>query len=161
MKLRKKFSRWTVLASLAAACAGALAAAPEASNPLVWVENPSFGFDACAGASPSSEEAAAALSTLRARAAADIENALRARGVELNGDRIMVLTPVSGALACHGVEGQVMFRVSAVDRRARSALTIDIPVRTQADAADRTVRIRLANELARHFGSTPVRSARL
>ncbi len=161
MKLTRKFSRWTSLASLAAACAGAVAAAPETSNPLVWVENQSFGFDACAGAGPSAEEAAAALSTLRARAAADIENALRARGVELGADRFMVLTPVSGALACRGVEGQVTFRVSAVDRRARSALTIDMPVRTQADAADRTVRVRLANELARHFGSTPVRSASL
>jgi hypothetical protein len=160
MKVTTKLSRWTALASLAAACLGAVAAPPEASN-LVWVENQSFGFDACAGAGPSAEEAAAALSTLRARAAADIENAMRARGVELGADRFMVLTPVSGALACRGVEGQVMFRVSAVDRRANSALTIDMPVRTQADAADRTVRVRMANELARHFGSAPIRSAKL
>ena len=160
MQLTKNFSRWTALASLAA-CAGALAAPPETGNPLVWVENQSFGFDACAGAGPSAEEAAVALSTLRARAAADIENALRARGVELGVDRLLVLTPVSGALACRSVEGQVTFRVSAIDRRARSALTIDMSVRTQADAADRTVRVRLANELARHFGSTPVRSASL
>ena len=160
MNVTAKLSRWTALASLVAACFGAVAATPEASN-LVWVENQSFGFDACAGTSQSAEEAAASLSTLRARAAADIENALRARGVELDADRFMVLTPVSGALACRGVEGQVMFRVSAVDRSARSALTIDMPVRTQADAADRTVRVRMANELARHFGSTPIRSARL
>ena len=160
MKVTTKLSRWTALASLAAACLGAVAATPEASN-LVWVENQSFGFDACAGAGPSVEEAATALSALRARAAADIENALRARGVELGADRFMLLTPVSGALACRGVEGQVMFRVSAVDRRARSALTIDMPVRTQADAADRTVRVRMANELARHFGSAPIRSAKL
>ena len=161
MKLTEKLSRWAALASLAAACAGAMAASPETSNALVWVENQSFGFEPCAGADPSAEEAAAALSALRARAAADIDNALRARGVELSSDRFMVLTTVSGALACRGVEGQVTFRVSAVDRRARSALTIDMPVRTQADAADRTVRVRLANELARHFGSTPLRSASL
>lgn len=160
MKLTKTLSRCTAMAALAAACMGAVAAAPEASS-LVWVENQSFGFEACGGTGPSAEEAAAALSTLRARAAADIENALRARGVELGADRFMLLTPVAGALACQGVEGQVTFRVSAVDRRARSALTIDMPVRTQADAADRTVRVRLANELARHFGSTPVRSAML
>ena len=73
----------------------------------------------------------------------------------------LLLTPVSGALACRGVEGQVTFRVSAVDRRVGSAFTVDMPMRTEADAADRTVRVRLANELARHFGSTPIRSAKL
>jgi hypothetical protein len=160
MKITTTLSRWTAVASLAASCASAFAAPPDAAN-LVWVDNQSFGFEACAGVGPSAEEAAAAMTTLRTRAAADIESALRARGVELNADRFMVLTPVSGALACRGVEGQVTFRVSAVDRRARSALTIDMPVRTQADAADRTVRVRMANELARHFGSTPIRSARL
>lgn len=160
MKITARLCRWTARASLVATCAGAVAGPPEAAS-LVWVDNPSFGLDACAGVSPSAEEAAAALAPLRARAAADIESALRARGVELNTDRFLLLTPVSGALACQGVEGQVTFRVSAVDRRARSALTIDMPVRTQADAPDRTVRVRAANELARHFGSTPIRSARL
>ena len=160
MKVTAKLSSWTALASLAAACAGAVAAPPEAAN-LVWVENQSFGFEACAGASPSAEQAAATLTTLRARAATDLESALRARGVELGADRFLLLTPVSGALACRGVEGQVTFRVSAVDRRAGSAFTVDMPMRTEADAADRTVRVRLANELARHFGSTPIRSAKL
>ncbi len=160
MKPSTKFKRCMVMASLAAACVGALAAAPEEKS-LVWVENQSFGFDACAGAGPSAEQAAAAMSALRARAVADLENALRARGVELNAERFMVLTPVSGALACRGVEGQVMFRVSAIDRRAGSALTLDMPVRTEPDAVDRTVRVRLASELARHFGSTPVRAAML
>ena len=160
MKMTAKLSRWTALASLAATCASAFAAPPDAAN-LVWVDNQSFGFEACAGVGPSADEAAAALSTLRSRAAADLETALRARGVDLTADRFMLLTPVSGALACQGVEGQVTFRVSAVDRRARSALTIDMAVRTKADAADRTVRVRRANELARHFGGTPVRSAML
>jgi hypothetical protein len=159
MKVTTTFSRWAAMASLAAASMGA-SAAPDATN-LVWVENQSFGFDACIGAHPSADDAAAAMGPLRARAAADIENALRARGVELNADRFVVLTPVSGALACRGVEGQVTFRASAVDRRARSALTIDMPVRTEADAADRTGRVRIANELARHFGSTPIRTAKL
>lgn len=160
MKITATLGRWAALVSVAASCAGALAAPPDAAS-LVWVDNQSFGFEACAGVGPSNEEAAAALTTLRSRAAADIESALRARAVDLTADRFMLLTPVSGALACQGVEGQVVFRVSAVDRRARSALTIDMPVRTKADAADRTVRVRLANELARHFGSTPVRSAML
>ena len=161
MKVTTNLSRWASMASLVAASLGA-GAMPDAAN-LVWVDNQSFGFDACAGAGagPSADEATAALNALRARAAADIETALRARGVELNAERFMLLTPVSGSLACQGVEGQITFRVSAVDRRARSALTIDMPVRTQADAADRTVRVRMANELARHFGSTPIRSARL
>lgn len=159
MKTTTRLSRWAASASLAAASFGA-SAMPDAAN-LVWVENQSFGFDACIGAHPSADNAAAAMGPLRARAATDIENALRARGVELNADRFVVLTPVSGALACRGVEGQVTFRVSAVDRRARSALTIDMPVRIEADAADRTVRVRAANELARHFGSAPIRSARL
>ena len=160
MKITATLGRWAAVASSAISCAGALAAAPDAAN-LVWVDNQSFGFEACAGVDPSAEEAAAALTTLRSRAAADLESALRARGVDLSADRFMLLTTVSGALACQGVEGQVTFRVSAVDRRARSALTIDMPVRTKADAADRTVRVRMANELARHFGSTPIRSARL
>ncbi len=160
MKLTARLGRWTAAASLAAASLGAGGALPDVTN-LVWVDNQSFGFDACAGAHPSAEEAAAALTTLRARAAADIEIALRARGVELGAERFMLLTPINGALVCRGVEGQVTFRVSAVDRRARSALTIDMPVRTQADAADRTVRVRAANELARHFGSAPIRSAKL
>ena len=160
MKVTTQLSRWTALAALAATCMGAVAATPEATS-LVWVENQSFGFESCAGTGPSAEQAAVAMTSLRARAAADIENALRARGVELNADRFMVLTPVSGALACRGVEGQVTFRVSAVDRRAGSALTLDMPVRTEADAADRTVRVRMANELARHFGTAPIRSARL
>ncbi len=159
MKVTARLGRWAALASLAAASLGAHAM-PDAAI-LVWVENQSFGFDACAGVHPSAEAAAATLATLRARAATDIESALRARGVELDADRFMLLTPVNGALACRGVEGQVTFRVSAVDRRARSALTIDMAVRTEADAADRTVRVRTANELARHFGSTPIRSARL
>lgn len=160
MKVTAKLSPWTALVALAATCMGAVAAPPDAAN-LVWVENQSFGFEACAGTSPSAEQAAATLTALRARAAADIETALRARGVELGSDRFMVLTPVSGALACRGVEGQVTFRVSAVDRRAGNALTIDMPVRTQADAADRTARVRMANELVRYFGSTPIRSAKL
>ena len=159
MKDTTNLNRWAAVASLAAASLGATAM-PDAAN-LVWVDNQSFGFEACAGSGPSADEAAAAMAPLRARAAADIESALRARGVDLNAERFVVLTPVSGALACRGVEGQVTFRVSAVDRRARSALTIDMPVRTQADAADRTARVRAANELARHFGSTPIRSARL
>ena len=159
MKVTTTLSRWAAMVSLVAASLGARAM-PDAAN-LVWVDNQSFGVDACAGAGPSADEATAALHALRARAAADIESALRARGVELNADRFMLLTPVSGTLACQGVEGQVTFRVSAVDRRARRALTVDMPVRTQADAADRTVRVRTANELARHFGSTPIRSARL
>ena len=159
MNVFTRLSRWAASASLAAASLVA-SAMPDAAT-LVWVENQSFGFDACAGVAPSADEATAALTTLRARAAADIESALRARGVELNADRFMLLTPVNGALVCRGVEGQVTFRVSAVDRRARSALTIDMPVRTQADAADRTVRVRMAHELARHFGSAPIRSARL
>lgn len=159
MNVATKLSRWAAMASLVAASLGA-SAMPDAAN-LVWVDNQSFGFDACAGAHPTADDAAAAMGPLRARAAAAIENALRARGVELNADRFVLLTPVSGALACQGAEGQVTFRVSAVDRRARSALTVDMPVRTQADAADRTLRVRTASELARHFGSTPIRSARL
>jgi hypothetical protein len=160
MKVNAKFSRCTALAWLAAACMGAVAAPSDAPSP-VWVENQSFRFDACAGSGPSAEEAAAALTTLRSRATADLENALRARGVELGAERSMLLTPVSGALACRGVEGQVLFRVSAIDRRAGSALTLDMPVRTQADAADRTLRVRMASELARHLGNTPIRSAKL
>jgi hypothetical protein len=160
MKATTRLSRCAAMVLLVAACGSALAAAPEEPQ-LVWVENPSFGFDACAGNGPSTEQAAAALSALRTRAITDLENALRARGVELSAERFMVLTPVSGALACSGVEGQVVFRVTAVDRRARSALTLDVPVRTEADAADRTVRVRLANALARHFGSTSTRSAML
>ena len=88
-----------------------------------------------------------------------IRNLNAESGGQING--LLKVNESSARISVVGEEGQVTFRVSAVDRRAGSALTLDMPVRTEADAADRTVRVRMANELARHFGTAPIRSARL
>jgi hypothetical protein len=99
------------------------------------------------------------MTALRARATADLEAAQRVSGVAFGAERFVALTPVAGVLACNGADSRVTFRVSAVDRRAGSSLTTELQVGT--DATDRTARVRLGHELARHFGASATRSAML
>jgi hypothetical protein len=161
MKINATIAHWAAATALAGACIAASGATPGEGS-LVWVDNESFGFEPCAGAESSAEQAAAALAALRERAAADLERALRVHGVTLGAERQLLITPLSGALACRSVDAQITFRVSATGPRA---LTIDMPVR--ADAADATASAgralppRQADELARRLADAATRAASL
>jgi hypothetical protein len=125
---------------------------------LVWIENESFGFDVCASATaPSADDASAALAGLRARASAGIDEALRTGGVALGGRQFMTLTPVSGSLACGGLDSQATFRVAAVDRGTGKFWSDEMTVR--GDAPDHAALTRLADHLARHFGAATTTAA--
>jgi hypothetical protein len=160
MKATSKIGRWTSMLALAAACAGAGAQALDESS-LVWIENESFGFDTCASAGPSGDEVAAAVAVLRARAAADIAEALRMGGVVLGGEQFMTMTPVAGALACGAQDTQITFRVAAVDRSVGKFWSTDMSVRSDAAAPDRAETAQLADHLARHFRGTVMTKASL
>ena len=160
MKATSKIGRWTSMLALAAACAGAGAQALDESS-LVWIENESFGFDTCTSAGPSGDEVAAAVAVLRARAAADIAEALRMGGVVLGGEQFMTMTPVAGALACGAQDTQITFRVAAVDRSVGKFWSTDMSVRSDAAAPDRAETAQLADHLARHFRGTVMTKASL
>ena len=155
-----KTVRWTSALALAAACAGAGAQSlGEAS--LVWIENESFGFDTCAASVPTADSVAASMAVLRARAAADIAEALRLGSVVLGEQQFVTMTPIAGALACGARDTQVTFRVAAVDRSAGKFWTADLAVRSDATAPDGAAMASLADHLARHFRGTVVSKASL
>jgi hypothetical protein len=161
MRLNANIRRCASVVALATASIGAIAATPDAAT-LVWVDNESFGFEACSdtavGAPAAADRAVATMTALRERAFTEIRTALQTRDVQAQADRLVILTPLRGTLACDGVGDQVTFRVSAIDPRAGPALTIDMPLHAH-EAADRAVRIGQADELARHFSSAPTRAA--
>lgn len=158
MNTTAKVTRWTATIALALASFGAAAQGLD-DKALVWVENESFGFEACGA--PASDRAAEALALLRERAAGDIDAALRAGGVVLDSQQYMTLTPLSGSLACAGPGSQVTFRVAAVDRQSGKFWSADMPVRSDAPAADSATLGQLGNELARYFKGVQYKAAML
>ena len=148
-----KISHWTLVLALVGACAGA--AAQTGDETLVWVDNESFEFAACASApaTPSPEQIAATVNALRAQAGAGLDDVLHASGVQLNSRQFMLLTPVEGKLACDGQDSQITFRATAVDQRAvNRRWTTDLTVGGASASLDRTMVSRLAGELAGQFG---------
>jgi hypothetical protein len=155
-----KMNRWMSVLALAAACTGAGAQTLGESS-LVWIENESFGFEACAATAATPDAVAASMAVLRSRAAADLAEALRQGGVALGAQQFITLTPVDGALACGARDAQVTFRVAAVDRAAGKFWSADLAVRGDAAAPDRDAMATLADNLSRHFRGTVVSRASL
>jgi hypothetical protein len=162
MKVDARLARWATVFSLAAACSGAGAQTIGAQS-VVWIENESFDFNACPAASiaASVDEAAAAIVTLRQRATADIDAALRSAGVVLDGQRFMTITPLSGALACAGADPQITFRVSAVDRSVGKFWSADLTVRSEVRTSDRETIAGMGIDLAQFFRTVQYKSAKL
>jgi len=160
MRTTTTFSRWTSMLALAAACCGA--GAQTVGDKLVWIDNDTFGFDACAmSAAPTDVDVDAAITMLRARAESDIDGALQAAGLALDAQQFMTLTPLNGALACGGATSRVTFRVAAVDRHSGKFWKTDMTVRGEGTASDRDSVARLSGDLARHFGGLQTRAASL
>jgi hypothetical protein len=161
MNTKANIGRWTSMLALAAACAGAGAQAP-GSESLVWIENESFGFDTCnaPAASPTGDEVIAAIASLRARAADDIDTALRFGGVQMDNQQFMTMTPLSGALACANGSTHITFRIAAVDRRSGKFWSADMDVSTDA-TQPRAAVARLGDDLARHFKGVQYKAASL
>lgn len=155
-----KTNRWMPALALVAACTGAGAQALGETN-LVWIENESFGFEACAAAATTPDAVAASMAVLRSRAATDLAEALRQGGVVLGERQFLTLTPVEGALACGARDAQVTFRVAAVDRAAGKFWATDLAVRSDAAAPDGAAMATLADHLSRHFRGTVVSKASL
>lgn len=154
----KKLTRWTSMLALAATAAGACAQTV-GDDKLVWIENDSFGFEACAATTRvmTAADVDAVLASARALAAGEITQALRTSGVVLGGERFMTLTPVAGSMACGASDTQVSFRVAAVDRTSGKFWTTELAVRgTVATADDK----RLSDLIAGHFGGVVVAKAR-
>jgi hypothetical protein len=155
MKTTAWISRLISMLALAGASVAANAQAFDDKS-LVWIENESFGFEACS--SNTSDDALAALTALRARAAAEIASALHAGGVVLQGQQFMTFTPLAGVLGCRDGASEATFRVSAVDRESGKFWSADLKVRDNAaDAAT----AKLADDLARHFRGAQYKAALL
>ena len=162
MNIPSSINRWVSTLALAAACGGA-GAQTLGTESVVWVENQSFGFNACPASSavPSADEVAAAITTLRERATADIEAALRAGGIVLDGQQFMTITPLTGWLACGDEDKQITFRVSAVDRSVGKFWSVDMHVSGDSAPADRHAIAGLGVDLAQYFRGVQYRSAKL
>ena len=160
MNATAKISHWTLVLALAGACFGA-SAQTASEDSLVWVENESFEFTACttAAAAPSDEQNAATVSALRARAGADLNEVLRASGVQLGSRQFLLITPLDGNAACNGHDSQMTFRATAVDQRSSMHWVTDITV--GGASTDRSTLARLAGDLARQFGGVSMAKASL
>ncbi len=127
-----KFSRCTAAVALVLAGAGAGAQTVEAAN-LVWVENESFGFEAC-----HSGDAPALLAASRAQAGAMLAQSLRSRGVGVGERQFVTLTPLAGEQRCDTLESRVSYRVVAVDRDAGRSTSGEIVVASTLQSAVQT-----------------------
>lgn len=157
-----KKSRW--ISALALVATHAFAGAhPAADSGLVWVDNESFGFEACSALQgvTGAESAAATLSALRGSVAGDVQEALRLSGVAAGGPQHLTLTPLEGRFACGAADSQVTFRLAAVDHLSGKFWSTDLTVRVQEQATDRAEIAALAADLAQSFRGVVVRSAGL
>lgn len=155
-----KTFRWVSLLALAAASVGAGAQALDQSS-LVWVENESFGFEACAAmkAGLSGEDASATLAALRGSAVGELGQAVRQAGVALGGLQQMTMTPVSGSFACGAKASEVTFRITAVDRVGGKLWSSDMKVLSTDAAPDQAAIAALADDIARSFRGVVTQSA--
>jgi hypothetical protein len=158
MRAITRTGRWISLFVFAAASAGAQASSD--GSPL-WIDNQSFGFDACAAlsATPAAEDAQGTLSALRSSATGDLARAARLAGVSLDGANLMTMTPVSGSFACGDRPSQVTFRIAAVDRVSGKYWSSDLKVVGDDSATAQTAIVALADDLARSFRGVVTQAA--
>ena len=157
-----KKNRW--ISALALAAVHALAGAQSAADgDIVWVENESFGFEACSALNGvnGAESASATLAALRSSAAGEVREAVRLSGVAVDGPQRLTLTPVEGRFACGADDSQVTFRLAAVDSLGGKFWSADLTVRAQEAATDRAGIAALAADLAQSFRGVVSRSAGL
>lgn len=157
-----KKSRW--ISALALVAAHALAGAQSAADSgIVWVENESFGFEACSALQgvPGAESAAATLSALRSSAVGEVQEAVRQSGVTAGGPQHLTLTPLEGRFACGAADSQVTFRLAAVDHLSGKFWSADLIVRVQEQATDRARIAALAADLAQSLRGVVAQSAGL
>ncbi len=136
-------ARWASAVVLAAAAASASAA------PL-WVDNESFGFEACAALAkvPSAEDAPATLSALRSSAESDLRRAAEVSGLPLEQGQQVTLTPVAGSFACGARPSELKLRVAVVDASG-SYRSTEFMVVGEESATSQTAIVALANQLTR------------
>lgn len=154
--------RW--ISALALLVAHALAGAQSSGDAgIVWVDNESFGFEACRALDGvvDAESAPATLSALRASALGEVREAVQLSGVSAGGLQHLTVTPLEGRFACGAADSQVTFRLAAVDRLSGKFWSADLTVRAQEQAADRTEIAALAADLAQSFRGVVFQSAGL
>jgi hypothetical protein len=152
MRAIQNTGRWAASFVLATLAAHAGAQAVNDSSPL-WVENQSFGLEACAALSavPAAEDAQGTLAALRASATGDLARAARLAGVGLDGMNLVSMTPLSGSFACGARPSEVTFRIAAVDRVSGKYWTTDMKVVGEDGATAQTAIVALADDLSRTF----------
>ena len=136
-------ARWVSAIALAIA-SGTAAAAP------LWVDNESFGFEACAALAkvPSAEDAPATLSALRSSAESDLRRAAEVSGLPLEQGQQVTLTPVAGSFACGARPSELKLRVAVVDASG-SYRSTEFMVVGEESATSQTAIVALANQLTR------------
>src|SRR5512147_2436072 len=112
MKANQNTGRWAAFLVFATLAAGAGAQSLNDGG-LLWVENQSFGLEACAALSavPAAEDAQGTLAALRSSATGDLSRAARIAGITLDGANMVTMTPVSGSFACGARPSEVTFRI--------------------------------------------------
>lgn len=135
-------ARWVSAIALAVA-SGTAAAAP------LWVDNESFGFEACAALAkvPSAEDAPATLSALRSSAESDLRRAAEVSGLPLEQGQQVTLTPVAGSFACGAHPSELTLRVAVVDA-AGGYRSTEFVVVGEEPATPQTSIVALANQLS-------------
>lgn len=154
--------RWIAALALAAVHGFGVAQA-SADAGIVWVDNESFGFEACSavmGPEPS-ESAPATLEALRGSALGEVKEAVRLSGITLGGLQQLTLTPVEGRFACGPANSQVTFRLAAVDALSGKFWSADLTVRAEERATDTQEIAALAADLAQSFRGVVFQAAAL
>jgi hypothetical protein len=160
MNATTRFHRTFSLIVLACASFGANAQANSVTP--VWIENQSFGFEACAALAktPTAEDAQGTLAALRSSAIGDLNRAAQMAGVALGNAKQLSMTPVSGSFACGASHSEATFRVAAVDRVSGKYWSADIKMVGEDAAPTPATVATLADSLARNFGGA-IRQASL
>lgn len=150
MRASKKTGRWAASFVFATLAASAGAQSLNDGSAL-WIENQSFGFEACPALSavPAAEDAQGTLAALRASATGDLSRAARIAGVSFGGANALTLTPVSGSFACGDRPSEVTFRIAAVDRVSGKYWTTDMKVVGDEAATTQPAIVALADQMTR------------
>jgi hypothetical protein len=150
MRAIKNTGRWAASIVFATLAASAGAQSPVDNSPL-WIENQSFGFEACPALSavPAAEDAQGTLAALRSSATGDLARAASLAGLSLGGASAMTLTPVSGSFACGDRPSEVTFRIAAVDRASGTYWSTDMKVVGDDAATAQPAIVALADQMTR------------
>ena len=151
-------TRWISMFALAATCTSFGSTALAETIP-VWVDNENFEFDGCAtvASRENNDQVATAIAVLRARAIADLRDAVRVAGVSLDGDQHLSLTPIRGSLACSVEDIYATFRIAAVDSSVGKFWSADMVV--HSGPADRVEMRQLVLDLGRHLRGVMLHTA--